>query len=68
MSEDYVNFEANWSSYFGTFRENRNDTLKSHLQDMFVELLIKFENSMSKLIKNFEYFKRSYIFLHKTFL
>jgi hypothetical protein len=23
---------------------------------------------MSKLIKNFEYFKRSYIFLHKTFL
>jgi hypothetical protein len=48
MSEDYVNFEANWTSYFGTFRENRNDTLEWHLQDMFVELLIKFENSMSK--------------------
>ncbi len=65
MSEDYVNFEANWSSHFGTFRENWNDTLEWHLQDMFVELLIKFENSMSKFKNIFEHFKRSYIFLWK---
>jgi hypothetical protein len=49
MYEDYVNFETNWSSYFGTFRENRNDTLKWHLEDMFVELLIKFEKFHVKI-------------------
>ncbi len=68
MREDYVNFDANWSSYFGTFRENRNDPLDGHLQDMFVELLFKSQNSMSKLKNIFEYFQRSYIFLPKKFL
>jgi hypothetical protein len=69
MSEDYVNFQANWSSYLELLGRKLKWYFKEwHLhQDMFVKLLIKFENSMSKFIKYFWIFQKILYFSSQNF-